>query len=96
MEEKHKIWKYILFLTISIVIILLLVLILPLLNEIAFEGSKDIEPYTEEELFDMGIEEGMWITKKENPFIVKLRMWITKKKIIVDKEGNPIRELNQE
>lgn len=94
--KKCRILKYILIFLCIIIITSVLALIIPILNEIAFEGSKDIEPYTEEELFDMGIEEGMWITKKENPFIVKLRMWITKKKIIVDKEGNPIRELNQE
>lgn len=63
--EKNRVLKFILFFVCSIIITIVLVLLIPLLNEIAFGGSDDIEPYTEKEMFDMGIEKGMWITKRE-------------------------------
>lgn len=61
--EKKKIAKYILVAIFCIIVLVILIMVIPLLNEVAFESSNNTEAYTEEEMFNMGIEKGMWITK---------------------------------
>lgn len=64
--EKKKIIKYIFATIFCFIVLLILIMVIPLLNEVAFDGSNNTRAYTEEEMFNMGIDKGMWITKGEN------------------------------
>lgn len=64
--EKRKMAKYIFATIFCFIVLLILIMVIPLLNEVAFEGSNNTKAYTEEEMFNMGIDKGMWITKGEN------------------------------